>query len=174
MNTLKKDSNESRETRTWNTKPRTLTSQDTKFDLVSVRISYVLCTSFSELVCCTIATRTGPFLWNIRSTRCSFLLFWRLSVRYLWYDKFDNEWDNIIETSSCIEYISRIVLTTMKVIVIVRSLQHSFSKVLLDGLLFLPKIQHGLWFQHQEHSNYSRLSLCKDLRVGQNTVQSSD
>ena len=32
--------------------------KDTKHDLVSARISHVLCTSFSELVCCIAATRS--------------------------------------------------------------------------------------------------------------------
>ena len=33
-----------------------------KCNLVSARIRYVMCTSFSALLCCTIATRMWPFL----------------------------------------------------------------------------------------------------------------
>ena len=39
--------------------------EETKCDLVSTRISYVLCTSLSFWVCCTIVTRKGIFLQSL-------------------------------------------------------------------------------------------------------------
>ena len=57
MDTLCKDLNESNKMRT-----SVLDVEDTKRDMVSARITYVLCTPFSELVCCTIATMMGLFL----------------------------------------------------------------------------------------------------------------
>ena len=39
--------------------------EETKRDLVSTRISYVLCTSFSFWVCCTFATKKGIFLQGL-------------------------------------------------------------------------------------------------------------
>ena len=43
-----------------------LTWTNTKRDLVSARISYVLCTSFSFWICCTFATRKRIFLQDMR------------------------------------------------------------------------------------------------------------
>ena len=39
--------------------------KETKRDLVSTRISYVLCTSISFQICCTFATRNGFFLYGM-------------------------------------------------------------------------------------------------------------
>ena len=45
---------------------RILTCQDSKRDLVSARISYVLCTSFSELAQSTIATRIQDGTFSVK------------------------------------------------------------------------------------------------------------